>query len=877
VERFVAIEERPLGDLTVPAILAQRASEQPNAIAFVESRSTQTYRGVEYDVDAIGVALRRAGIGRRTHVAIMMPPGADLATAVLSVTCHAIAVPLDSKLVIAEVDHVLARLRIQAIIVDESAAARAFCEKRGFRDAAALGGIGFLMCSHHGHDGDLPAEAELDSIAVVLRTSGTTAEPKLVAISHRNLTARADRGRRSLALTRDDRALCIAPVYYGQGLDAGLFFPILTGGSVAYPPLPRQAGPDESLTWFAEFHPTWFGTSPTTLLNMLERSRARPGLLLPRQLRFIQVGGAPMGDESRIAVEEAFGAPVLENYGSTEGGQMANNVFGVPLRGSGTFGVPDAFSIGTCDENGLLLAPGASGEIVARGPTVTPGCYDENGVLHSVLIDGWFRTGDVGFVDVDGFLTVSGRIKDIINRGGEKISPAEIDHILTGHPDVLEAAAFAVPHARLGEDVAAAVVLRRGSRVTGLGLRRYVAERVAPFKVPRRIHIVDELPKGLTGKISRSALAQRLTPPVEPGPDGPRTTLEIEIVSLWERLLGIQSIDPMADFFQLGGDSLLAVQMLMELEIVVGHDLSESLLFEAATPRQLASAITAEAQERRALLVPLRTTGPKRPFLFFDGDLAGGGYYARRLAEFVEDRPIWLLRPFEAEDGKVPTIETMATRYLSLLREAGVSEPFLFGGHCNGALLAMETARQAESAGDHVDVVVMIEAVSVNARRSLRFAVRLFDACLRLGVHDRALRERILRRALNELWDVARSLRRIILRIRGSSGNAQSGDFDLENSVPAVWNKDEELDRAYNLRMSAFKEAVAAFLPAPLRADLVAFKAEQTRRRFHSISPWRGFGSTFRHTVVKGSHLGCITTEIDGLGSNLREILEQYG
>jgi acyl-CoA synthetase (AMP-forming)/AMP-acid ligase II/thioesterase domain-containing protein/acyl carrier protein len=875
MEHPVAVDEVPLRDSTVPSVLARQAGARPDATAFVESRSTQTYRGVLYDVDSFGAMFENAGLGRSSHVAIMLPAGANLATALLAVSCHAIAVPLDPKLVAAELDHVFSRLRIEAAIVMPSAPAHAYCLERGLRERDFLGESSLLMCTDRHEDPELPAAAEPDSIAVVLRTSGTTAQPKLIAISHRNLTARADRAQRSLALTSHDRALSIAPIYYGQGLDAGLYFPLLTGGSVAYPDMPQQAGLQESLTWFAEFHPTWFGAGPTALLNMLERSRERPGVLRPRGLRFIQVGGAPMTDEKRRAVEEVFDAPVLENYGSTEAGQMANNIFGVPPRGSGTFGVPDAYTIGVLDEDGRLLGPGEVGEIIARGPAVTPGCYGEDAVLRPVLVDGWFHTGDLGFVDADGYLTVSGRIKDVINRGGEKISPAEIDHVLFGHPDVLEGAAFAVAHPRLGEDVAAAVVVRAGSRLTPLELRRYVKEQLAPFKVPRRIHIVDELPKGMTGKVSRAALTQSLSIPADRLRARPRSTLEIEIVDIWKRLLGVETVDPMADFFQLGGDSLLAVQMLMELETIVGHDLPETLLFEAATPRQLASAIASEAEERQTLVVPLRTIGQKQPFLFFDGDLAGGGYYARRLGEYVEDRPIWLLRPFETERGAVPTVADMASRYLSLLRQAGIEPPFLFGGHCNGALIAMEIARQAETAGDRVDVVVLIDAISLNARRPIRMVARIVDVVLRLAVRDQATRERRARRVLSELWDYVRAPRWKLSRLwlRGAEEPDPVGD----DSMTPLWSGDDVLDRHYGLRMSAYKDAMAGFVPEPVQADLVAFKSQTSRRRLHSSAPWRGFGKTFQRTVVPGSHLGCITTEVDALGANLREVLGRYG
>jgi acyl-CoA synthetase (AMP-forming)/AMP-acid ligase II len=210
-------------------------------------------------------------------------------------------------------------------------------------------------------------------------------------------------------------------------------------------------------------------------------------------------------------LEATFRAPVIEAYGMTEAShQMASNLLPPGLRKAGFVGKAAGPEVAIMDEGGGLLPQGCSGEVVIRGPNVFSGYENNPSANASAFTNGWFRTGDRGVFDADGYLQITGRLKEIINRGGEKIAPREVDDILQAHPAVAQVVAFAMPHDKLGEDVAAIVVLKEGHTASERELRDYAAKYLADFKVPRTILFRDEIPKGPTGKLQRIGLAQKL-------------------------------------------------------------------------------------------------------------------------------------------------------------------------------------------------------------------------------------------------------------------------------------------------------------------------------------------------------------------------------
>jgi acyl-CoA synthetase (AMP-forming)/AMP-acid ligase II len=263
--------------------------------------------------------------------------------------------------------------------------------------------------------------------------------------------------------------------------------------------------------WLAEVKPTWYTAVPTMHQAILMRARGHEAELRAAGLRFIRSSSASLPPQVMAQLEEAFAAPVIEAYGMTEAThQMAANPLPPRARKPGAVGVAAGPEIAIMADDGALLPQGAIGEVVIRGPNVTPG-YDRNPEANAkAFTDGWFRTGDQGRLDEEGYLFLTGRLKELINRGGEKVSPLEVDTVLMDHPAVQQCVTFAMPHDKLGEEVAAVVVLAEGQAASEQEIRSFAGERLAAFKVPRRVVFMNEIPKGATGKLQRIGLAEKL-------------------------------------------------------------------------------------------------------------------------------------------------------------------------------------------------------------------------------------------------------------------------------------------------------------------------------------------------------------------------------
>ena len=322
-------------------------------------------------------------------------------------------------------------------------------------------------------------------------------------------------------------------------------------------------------------------------------------------LRLIRSSSASLPPSVLEALEETFNAPVIEAYGMTEAAhQMACNPLPPHIHKAGTVGPSAGPEVAIMDEAGNLLTPGKVGEIVIRGENVMAGYENNPEANEKAFTNGWFRTGDQGVMDDDLYITITGRLKEIINRGGEKISPREVDEILLDHPDVVHSLAFAVAHPQLGEDIVAAVVLEKNSPVTPLQIRQFAAQSLADFKVPRQIIVMDEIPKGPTGKLQRIGLAERLgitadLPDLTQISDWTPASNESEqiISDIWSDVLGLQAINGKpavgihAKFLVLGGDSVTATQIISRIRHHYDVQLTFIELFEAPTISEQAELI----------------------------------------------------------------------------------------------------------------------------------------------------------------------------------------------------------------------------------------------------------------------------------------------
>ena len=486
----------------------------PDDIALIAPQTAPlTFRQLRQQVDSLAAQLAGAGVEAGDRVAIVLPNGPSTAVTFLAVASCATAAPLNPAYTGDEFRFYLEDLGAKALVMlaDGPEAAR--------RAADGLVPLvltletfgGTLSLAAEGHALPCvasPRWAREDDVALVLHTSGTTSRPKVVPLTQANLVRSASNIAATLALGPDDRCLEVMPLFHIHGLMAGVLASLSVGASVACPP---AFDAFRFFDWLDALEPTWYTAVPTMHQLVLARAERNAEVVARRPLRFIRSSSASLAPQVMESLERTFGAPVIEAYGMTEAShQMASNPLPPAARKPGSVGKPNGIELAVADEAGNLQPPCALGEVVIRGASITAG-YEANPEANATaFFDGWFRTGDQGYLDEDGYLFLTGRLKEIINRGGEKISPREVDEILLAHPAVAQAVTFAVADERLGEAVAAAVVLREGAPVTAADLRSFAAERLAPFKVPRELLLLTDIPRGPTGKIQRIGLAARL-------------------------------------------------------------------------------------------------------------------------------------------------------------------------------------------------------------------------------------------------------------------------------------------------------------------------------------------------------------------------------
>ena len=499
-----------------PTILDLLQSADGDAPAIgAPGRRSLTFDGLRAHIARVVETLNGFGLGRGDRVAIVLPNGPEMAAAFLSVAAGATTAPLNPACRREEFEFYLSDLDASGVIVEAGSAspAIAVARERGVPviqlTPLTEGEAGrFELSADRRGAPSSGGYAETDDVALMLHTSGTTSRPKLVPLRHRNLCASARHIRETLDLRAEDRCLNIMPLFHIHGLVAAVLSSLAAGGSVSCSP-----GFDafKFFDWMSAAQPTWYTAVPTMHQAICARAGRQAEVIAANPLRFIRSSSASLPPSAMGDLEKMFHAPVIESYGMTEAAhQMTSNPLPPRARKPGTVGPAAGPEVAIMDEAGRLQPPGATGEVVIRGANVTLGYEHSPEANASAFSDGWFRTGDEGVFDADGYLTITGRLKEIINRGGEKISPREVDEALLAHPAVAQAVAFAVPHDTLGEDVAAAVVLREGHDASVQEIRSVAAERVVAFKVPRRIVIVDEIPKGATGKLQRIGLAKQL-------------------------------------------------------------------------------------------------------------------------------------------------------------------------------------------------------------------------------------------------------------------------------------------------------------------------------------------------------------------------------
>jgi oxalate---CoA ligase len=844
--------------------LAAHGARDPDAPAIVcPSIGTLSFGDLQRHVQQIGAQLRSAGIGSGSRVGVALQRGPEAALLNVAICCSATVLPFNPSLPPIVLQEELKRVRLDALVLPGDTATPDWVSES--EDAFALFKATTATASFEEvaleqvrpMQRSKPAgQVTSQSWAGIFRTSGTTGPSKRVPVTHENLIEMARKMQRWLALTPADRSACVMPIYYNAGFKATLLVPLLIGCSVALPASTRAHDFDQ---WLSELRPTWLTGAPAFLQALVDRLRSLPSGVPANSLRFVLSTASYLPEPTRVELERLLATPVVEFYGLCEAGMMTAPALPPEQATAGSVGRFPEGELAIRDEQGAVLQPGLVGHVMLRGPSVMPGyLFDDLDGVPSGLEDGWLTTGDLGRVDENGFLTIVGRTKEVIDRGGEKIAPYDVEKALLCHPSVREAAAFAVPHPRLGENVGAAVVLHPDAKATSTELIDFVYDRLAPFQRPRHVHIVESLPVGPTGKISRPHLSATLANRKQ-STQQPVGSLEILIAEIWHRLLDRTDIGMDDDFFEIGGDSLQATEMLLELEETTRHRINPSDVRAQLTIRLLCDRLASAAAAKDEVMTKVKS-GQGTPLFLCHGDYCGWGFYAFRLSERLKgDGPVYLLHSLLDTAKGIETIEEMTRRYMPDVEAVAPTGPIRLAGYCHGGLAALELVRQLERRGRTVEKIILIDTCSINARPLMRPIVHVVSLVSRFmpGTLGRKLR----RSGMSSVWHFAKLMlnfdRAILRRVT------------ITAMTRSMWVWDTSLQ-------STYYGAMSKYLPPRIRAAMICLLCDDYFvKNEYDTAAWKHLARDVRADRIAGQHGTCITTHVEILAERLNEVFAE--
>jgi acyl-CoA synthetase (AMP-forming)/AMP-acid ligase II/thioesterase domain-containing protein/acyl carrier protein len=692
-----------------------------------------TYRDLRKQVLLVIKTLTARGFGRNDRIAIIMPAGPETAVLAIAVMTGFTHTPLNPQFKEHEFQDNLSRLKVKAVIVQKNheTAAKAAALSQAIPlieitpspDQAGIFTI----------DGSIPVNgneivfASPEDTAIIMQTSGTTSLPKIVPLRQKQVCKAIHVLASRSNHTNRDKSLHIVPHFHLLGVIGTLLAPLSCGGTVI---CTRDFIAPDFLSLLKNSHPTFYCAGPAHHQAILhELKKVSPQELENHTLRYIRSVSAPLPEPVRQELETLLGIPVIESYAMTE---SPNITFNVP-RKDGSVGFPIIESIAIMDDDATRLGPFEQGEVAVQGEVVFSGYEDAPDKNASAFINGWFMTGDVGYLDDEGYLYLTGRKKELINKGGEKISPVEIDQVLMTHPAVHQAMAFRINDEVLGEDIAAMVVVE--DKNTGEEeLRRFLLDRLIPFKVPRRIYVVDEIPQGPTGKLQRFIGTERYhtgtfedtqTPGITNEPCSPEVSLNQEkLIRIWKDILDIKSLSPDDDFFRCGGNSLTAIELLVKMQREFHLTIEPDTIYRYPTIRQQALIIaqkTGNREHYHPLIVPIHGEGTLPP-LFCIHPLGGWiGKYQDISPFFNQDRPVFGIRAkgFEATEKPPLTIQEAVRDYADAIKTVQKEGPYYLMGYSAGAISAFELACLFQGRGEQVIFLGIIDQSVPSPQRQL--------------------------------------------------------------------------------------------------------------------------------------------------------------
>lgn len=678
------------------------------AINIVDSKQIN-YHDLHLIVNDLANDLKTAGVTQGDAVALIMPQSGEAFIAMLAIMEVAACAPLNYEYQQIEYENSLNRIKPKVVITSEfeNNDLILVCKK-----------LKIPIFSFNQRTNKLQkkwnpqievnfekTDSNFRDIALLLFTSATTGKPKIVPHSHQKIIEMVAVMRNSFPIADNGNTLIITPHYHLHSI-LSAFTQFFSGGQII---TTQGFKLNEFKIWMQTYHPTQFTANPTifkAILSLIEKNKEVQTLL--NSLRFVTCAGAFLSETLKDEIEEKFGVPIVEGYGMTESGRITITPMEKEKRKPHSVGKIVGVDVAIMDENDIELPNGSVGEIAIKGSTVIDRYYDDAEANESLFRQGWFYTGDLGWVDNDGFLFLTGRKKEMINKGSEKILPQEIEEVIITHPDVIEVAVFAYPHSRLGEDIAAAIVSK--NNLTHAEIKFFVAKHLAPYKIPRLILFVDEIPKSSTGKIQRNQLYKHFFDTgfikTEFINESDLNPLELQIADVWKELLKIENIKKTDDFFLLGGDSLMAQQMHVMLEERFSIKIPVELILKSATlegfTNEISEILRLNSESENIFQIFHNAKPSASPVILFhliDGNLFTYKKLIHELKQLAI--PVCGIKLTKENQKKVNRmkIAEVCKIYANEIIEHTSNDEIYLAGQSAGGIFALETARYLKEMG----------------------------------------------------------------------------------------------------------------------------------------------------------------------------------
>ncbi|HPF44006.1 MAG TPA: AMP-binding protein [Syntrophomonadaceae bacterium] len=699
---------------------------KPEKIALIGGDgNTLTYGQLNETVQNMSRYLKEQGVGKGQRFAVVLPNCMEMLLAYLTITNVAVFIPLGDELSEEQYQYYCKLLKADSVLIPDQfdspllKTAKAFNLRVYHLSRQEIDNK--ITYNLRGDEKRGVYQALLphnDDVALVQFTSGTTAEPKIVPRTHRNLFYSTQQRIKEMKLVPEDKVMILAPSHRGITLNETLTV-LAVGGTVIY------TDKFDAVQFFEQIRkttPTWILGSPVVFNNIAAYAEKNDLDYGSDELKLIKSAGAPLTEELALRLQNIFNVPVYEGYGLTECGSIAFSMNAPQGYKAGSVGVPVGVDVAVMKETGEMAGYNQPGEILVRGPQVIKGY--ENDAGRDSFYQGWFRTGDRGYLDEDGYLFVAGRFKEIINRGGEKISPYEVEEAISRHPDILQVAVFPIPMGGGNEEAGAAVVLKEGAALYLKELRRFLYGKVTAFKMPTRLYVLKEMPVGHGGKVQRSALYEAVAAlgiEAQPLADAgetiilPRGEIEFKLYKIFLGILQLKEISVTDTFFELGGDSIKTAVLYEQIKEVFGLQIPLKYIFNNGSIENLAEYIAGNIEHgnKHPFIVPFQVHGSKTPIFLIHAAEGEAIMYRHVVMNFDPERPVYGISfdPHGAEWVHPITFEQIAAQYIKDMITIQPEGPYILAAQCVGGLIACEMARQLLEARQKIALLAVFDSI----------------------------------------------------------------------------------------------------------------------------------------------------------------------